>query len=370
MSRVDHLMVIVPGGQLAFFGHPQEACRFFRVASPDLIFSRLGDREPEEWAVLYKESQAYRKYVATREHLVGRREDGEAYTNPALERTGAEDESARTSPSSWLQFTTLTRRYCRTKLRDRTGLAVMLAQPPLLALMMYIVFPVPTFRTMFMYSLAMMWFGMSGAVRELITDRAIWKRERKVGIGVTPYVASKAVILCLAVTLQCIAFTALIFWTIHLGADPYNYSLFRLCGVGILTGIAGTCLGMFISAMYSSSEAAVGTLPLILIPQLCFSSVMVPLRHMGVLSKAITWVTLERYAFDATIKTGKYLGQTGIGDGKWETVPINGPLYELGLKSADVTDMGLELPALVLALVVFSVIPLVGTWWAVWRRDR
>ena len=135
-------------------------------------------------------------------------------------------------------------------------------------------------------------------------------------------------------------------------------------------GLAGTTLGLMVSAGYSSSEAAVGTLPLILIPQICFCSVMVPLRHMGALAKAITWITIERFSFDATLKTGEYLGSVGVGDGKWERVPMMGPLYDLGLKSADVMDMGLELNQLVGALAGFAVAFLVCTLALVWRRDR
>jgi len=359
MALVDHLMVLVPGGRLGFFGTPSEACRFFRVASPDLIFNKLEERSPEQWRDAYKKSHHHRKYVATREHLLGTHK---------LEEQTEEVARAPWKPARWLQLKTLTARYARAKMRDRTGLAVLLAQPPLLALMVLIVFPVPTFRTMFMLSLSCLWFGMSGSVRELITDRAIWRRERKVGVGVLPYVGSKLLVLGFAIVVQVLAFTALIFFFLDL-AD-YGFNFWALVGVNILTGLAGTTLGLMVSAGYSSSEAAVGTLPLILIPQICFCSVMVPLRHMGALAKAITWITIERFAFDATLKTGEYLGSVGVGDGKWERVPMMGPLYDLGLKSADVMDMGLDLDQLVGALAAFAVAFLVCTLGLVWHRDR
>jgi len=43
MAQVDHLMVLVPGGRLAWFGPPAAACRYFGVETPDAIFDRLGD---------------------------------------------------------------------------------------------------------------------------------------------------------------------------------------------------------------------------------------------------------------------------------------------------------------------------------------
>ena len=64
---------------------------------------------------------------------------------------------------------------------------------------MWIVFqeegvPVPT-ESMFMLALSCLWFGMSAAVRELISDQVIFRRERRVGVGVLPYVLSKVVVL-------------------------------------------------------------------------------------------------------------------------------------------------------------------------------
>ena len=70
------------------------------------------------------------------------------------------------------------------------------------------------------------------------------------------------------------------------------------------------------------------------------------------------------------MKTGEYLGSVGVGDGNWERVPMMGPLYDLGLKSADVMDMGLELYQLVGALAAFAGAFLFCTLALVWHRDR
>ena len=97
---------------------------------------------------------------------------------------------------------------------------------------------------------------------------------------------------------------------------------------------------------------------------------MVPLRHMTGFARALTWLAIERFAFDATLKTGEKLETMGAGDGVWESVYMIGPLYDLGLKTKDVTDMGLSLPQLVAALTGFSVFFLMATLMVVWRRDR
>ena len=168
-------------------------------------------------------------------------------------------------------------------------------QPPLLAVVMWLVFPKPTTALMFMLALSSLWFGMSATVRELITDRVIWRRERRVGVGVLPYVGSKVVVLGLLVALQCVTFTGLLYGVLDM-AD-YGTRLWPLIGVCTLTGWVGMSLGLLVSSAWTSSEAAVGTLPLLLIPQITFSSIMVSVRSMGELAQSLSWLTVQRYAF-------------------------------------------------------------------------
>lgn len=360
MAQCDHLLVLAPGGRVAWFGPPAEACRYFGVDSPDLIFSRLSEKTPEAWKAGYQESLQHRKYVATREHLL----------RPGEGTQGAEQIEDRSAgrPSQLSQFKTLTQRYFRRKMRDQTGMLVMVAQPLLLALTTWIVFPVPTDAMVFMFTLSCLWFGMSSAVREMISDRAIWRRERKVGVGVTPYVGSKTAVLGLLVTLECVAFTAMVYTMVGMQAGGYDF--WALAGVASLTGLSGMTLGLLISSVMTSSEAAVGMLPLLLVPMICFSSIMVPLRHMEKPAQALSWIFIERYAFEAALKTGDELQKVARGDGKWERQPLNGTLYTLGLKSVDAEDMGLPMRFLIGVVVAFMLGCLALTWAMTWWRDR
>jgi len=364
MQLVDHLMVMVPGGRLGYFGPPSEACRFFDVDSPDLIFDRLESRTPQQWAQRFKESADYRKYVATREHLLSRGLDNQ----PGQPEAAPEAPPRRRGSGPFTQLATLTARYARTKMRDSAGLAVLAVQPPILALLIWLVFPVPTTRMAFMLSLSCLWFGMSISVRELIIDRTIWRRERKVGVGVLPFLGSKLVVLSLMNALQCFGFTAMV-WSM-MGLGGYGFGLMELGAAQILTGFVGVTLGLMLSALYTSSEAAVGTLPLLLIPNICFSSVMVSLRHMDDLSVLLTKVTITRYAFDLSLKCGEELEKVGRVKGDWNRQTITGPLYDLGLKGSSVEDMGLGQGELIGALLGFAVAFTVVTVAATWYRDR
>jgi ABC transport system ATP-binding/permease protein len=349
IRQIDHLLVLHRGGHVVFFGPPDEGCEFFQAPSPDALFLRLDDHSPDHWAEAFRKSAAWQKYVATREYLV---------SSGGISRgSGQVQQGAATRPrrSMLRDLWTQTSRYARIKWRDSLGAAVLILQPPILALVMLIVFPQPTAPCIFMLALSSLWFGMSSAVRELIADRAIWRRERRVGARLLPYIGAKVAILGTVVTVQCAVLTTMLYFPLDLGA--HGFSLPLLAAVQALTGLSGMGLGLLVSAAFSSSEAAVGTLPLVIVPQITFSSIMVPLQRMGAVSKAATWVTLQRYALDASIKAGEALEVAYKYDKtRWEKQVITGTLYDLGLKPMDPDDMGLSIGVLMAALAGFGLL--------------
>ncbi len=368
IRQVDHMLVLAPGGHLAFFGPPRDACAFFRVPTPDGLFHHLDDRTPAEWVEAYAESAAHQKYLVTREFL--ERTGSVMAPVPGILPAarplwGGLGKEVRTQ---WRDLCTQTSRYARVKARDRLGVAVLLLQPALLAAVMAVVFPVATAPALFMMALSSLWFGMSSSVRELIADRAIWRRERRVGARLLPFLGSKVLVLGGIVLVQCVLLTALLHgW---LGLGPRGFGFLPLAGVQGLTGFTGMSLGLLVSAAFSSSEAAVGSLPLLLVPQIAFSSVMVPLRWMGGLAHALTWANVLRYAYDASIKVGRELYQPTRIVGGWETLPISGHLFNLGLKGRTVDDMGLALGSLCAVLAGFTALFLVATALITRLRDR
>ncbi len=360
IAQVDHLMVLVPGGRLAWFGPPAEACRAFGVETPDAIFDRLGDRAPEEWARAFRTSPAWRRFVGSR--LSTEVEEGPREEAPSATPDGP---PARISPGR--EAAVLASRYLKVKLRDRTGLVVLGLQPPFLAAIMGLVFPQPTAPMLFMLTLACLWFGMSGAVRELITDRAVWRRERRVGVRVGTWLFSKTAVLGALVVLQC-SFLSLALWA-RFDLAALGYAPQVLAGVAALVGLCGMALGLLVSALFSSSEAAVGSLPLLLIPQITLSSLLVNLREMNTLSLWLSRFNPLRYAFEAMLKTGLQVAVPERIPGRWRLASTSAPLYDHGFKSAAVEDMGLGMGALLLTLSAFTVLFLTGSVLRTLTRD-
>jgi ABC-type multidrug transport system ATPase subunit len=347
MAMVDHLLVLAPGGRLAWFGPPDDASEYFGVASPDEIFGKLPDKAPEEWGRTYRHGAAFRKFVRTREHLLG------------LDGVAIKERKRRllASRSRWLHFRTLSARYSLTKWRDRTGMLVLLAQAPILAIAMKVVFPEPDPATMFMLVLSALWFGASGSVRELIADRTIWRREARVGVSTLPYVASKVWVLGRLVLVQCTFLAGMNFFLLHMHSR--GFSFFELVGVTTMTGLVGMALGLWMSSLFTSSEAAVGTLPVLLIPQITFGGLIVKVKEMSTLAKVFSYAMITRYAFEAAIKTGDKLSKPGEYGRARTDLPIDGALYDLGFRTSGTEDHGIALVTLVGVLFWFFLLFLV-----------
>jgi len=335
VEMVDQVLILTQGGRLGFYGSPEEACAHFGVERVDEIFEAIQGREPEEIASAYRESDAYRAYVGTREKVLGI--DAEAGAPAPVARPGKRNQRR--------QLGFLLRRYACVKLRDRGGMAILLLQAPILAVLMSIVFPRVDPSALFVISLATLWFGCSAAVREVIAELPILRRERRAGLRLFPYLASKAGVLLAICALQCALLIGLLYPLMGMGG--YGFSLWQLYVVALLTGAVGVGLGLAVSCSFSSSEAAVGTLPLILIPQIVFGGLIVYVKDMSLIAKGLSYLMAIRWSFNALIHTGDEMVKMGGASYERVEVPTSAILYLLGFKStADPTDIGLPLGSL------------------------
>jgi ABC-type multidrug transport system ATPase subunit len=356
-AMVDHLMVLSPGGRLAWFGPPDEAQDYFGVQKVDQIFGVLSKQPLLTAQERYKEAPAYRRYVRTRQHLLGT-----AHTvNDTTESTRGGTNRA------FSHYRTLTVRYALTKLRDHWGSLVLFGQAPILALAMTIVFPAPDVSMLFMLALSAFWFGASGSIRELITDRPIWLRERRVGVGPLANLMSKITVLGAIVALQCCTLTSIVWWGLEMGA-PYNYNLAALAGMTTITGWVGMSLGLMISSLFRSGVAAVSSLPLWLIPQIAFGGLIVKVNNMTAAARLISDLMVTRYAFEGMIKCGGALSTPATRGLEAQSHPIGGDLYLLGFRTHHVEDMGLSLGSIIAVLFCFALFFLSVTLWQLHQK--
>ncbi|HDQ99243.1 MAG TPA: ATP-binding cassette domain-containing protein, partial [candidate division WOR-3 bacterium] len=242
-------------------------------------------RSAEYWEQKFRESHYYAKYVEGRMEVKS-------------VKTSVGRKTERQQVNGLRQWGILVRRYARMKLADTAGTAVLLAQAPIIALLIGLVFGDKSYEQMagvlFIMAVAAIWFGATNSCREIVAERSVYRRERMVNLKIAPYVLSKAFVLSLFLLVQCLVLAVIVkLMVAELPGSILGYTVVLTLG-----GIAGSAMGLFISALLSSTEGAMGMVPLTLIPQLLFAGMVLPLPDLGAM-RFLSHFMISRWVLDA-----------------------------------------------------------------------
>ncbi len=163
-------------------------------------------------------------------------------------------------------------RYVDLKLGDPGGLLILLLQAPLIGWLIGIAFDgkAQNKNIDFCLVLVAVWFGCFNGCREVVKERLIFLRERRAGVPVVAYLASKLLVLALLAAVQCLALVLLVAREVRFDAGlPLTY--LTLVGVAL----AGTALGLLLSSAVKSQNSLIALVPIALIPQLIFSEAVI-----------------------------------------------------------------------------------------------
>ena len=271
-NSMHNIVLLTKGGRLAFFGPPQEALQYFNCSEPSEIYRRLHERTPEEVNRAFLQSPNFQRNVASRFNEIQR--GGMNFSNTNDDNTGAE---RKFGFGQWL---TLTRRYLEIKMKDFRNTLILLAQAPIVAFILALITDdTPNDgRTIFIAAVIAIWLGANNAIREIVSETEVYARERLVNLKVPSYVLSKFAILSGIGLIQCVLFVLIL--TIFSRFEATDF--FKITGILYLSLLAGVSIGLFFSALVSSTEKAMSILPLILIPQLLLSGFLKPLDDLYV----------------------------------------------------------------------------------------
>ncbi len=129
-----------------------------------------------------------------------------------------------------------------------------------------------TAKILFLLGISCLWFGCNNAAKEIVKERAIYSRERDVGLKVVSYYGSKLIVLGAASILQSSLLYGGVRLFTHLAGD--GWSQYALLSLTSLTGVA---IGLAISAVANSEDVAVTMVPISLIPQIIMAGILAPL---------------------------------------------------------------------------------------------
>ncbi|GGY14479.1 ABC transporter ATP-binding protein/permease [Streptomyces xanthochromogenes] len=302
----DRLLVLAAGGRIAYYGPPRDALPFFGFTQwPEAFEAFEGDRD-RDWARDYRESPFHQQYIAN--------SSVQPFPGP-LASTGAGAPASFApppKPQSWgSQLRTLVRRYAAALGADRTFLAIMIALPFVMGAMARALAGSRLTQETAMNALLILCVGgvltgAANAVRELVKERVIYRRERAVGLSRSAYLMSKVVVLGVITVLQAIVLTLVALLGVDLNAPGGKGVLLPpLVEVTLavaLLAFTAMMLGLLVSALVRKEEVTMPLLVLLAIVQVVFCGALLKLNGVpGV--EQLAWLVPSRWALGAMAGT-------------------------------------------------------------------
>ncbi|MFJ8082193.1 FHA domain-containing protein [Streptomyces sp. NPDC096205] len=296
----DRLLVLAPGGRIAYYGPPEEALAFFGHAEWPEAFESFEHDQDRDWAGTYRASLQHRRYVA------------DASAQPRVPRSGPVIIAPPPKPRSrTAQLGTLVRRYTAALSADRTFLAIMIALPFVMGAMARALAGGELTRDTAMNALLILCVGgvltgAANAVRELVKERVIYRRERAVGLSRSAYLMSKVIVLGTITVLQAVVLTLVALLGVDLNAPRDEGVLLpplaEITVAVALLAFTAMMLGLVVSALVRKEEVTMPLLVLLAIVQVVFCGALLKLDGVPGLEQ-LSWLVPSRWALGAMAGT-------------------------------------------------------------------
>ncbi|CDM76679.1 ABC transporter ATP-binding/permease Rv1747 [Mycobacterium marinum] len=295
----DQVLLLAPGGKTAFCGPPSQIGPAMGTTNWADIFSTVAD-DPEG---------AQARYLA---------QTGPPPPAPPVERPG-ELGGDPSHTSLFRQFSTIARRQMRLIISDR-GYFIFLAILPFImgSLSMSVPgdvgFGMPNpmgnapnepGQILVLLNVGAVFMGTALTIRDLIGERAIFRREQAVGLSTTAYLLAKICVYTVFAVVQSAIVTIIVL--IGKGGPTQGAVALGKPGLELFADVAATCvasamLGLALSAVAKSNEQIMPLLVVAVMSQLVFSGGMIPVTDRLGLDQ-MSWATPARWGFATSAST-------------------------------------------------------------------
>jgi len=323
----DKMVILDVGGYQIYYGNPVEAVTYFKtivnmVDKEQGSCYECGNVNPEQIfnIIETKVVNEYGKFTDQRKISPETWNDyfNEKIAVPSVKEHSDKPKVTLNIPSKVKQATIFTWRDVKSKLSNRQYLVINLLEAPVLALLLaYIVryFPseseqywygdnenIPAY--FFMSIIVALFMGLTVSAEEIIKDRKILKRESFLNLSRLSYVFSKLLILFSLSALQTVLFVLI--GDLVLGIESMTLAYWII--LFSVSCFANT-LGLNISSAFNSAVTIYILIPLLLIPQLILSGVVVNFDKLNPQLTSEDKVPLigelmaSRWAFEALMVT-------------------------------------------------------------------
>ncbi|MEC4762123.1 FHA domain-containing protein [Mycobacterium sherrisii] len=305
LNLCDRLLILAPGGRLAYFGPPQQALGYFNCRDFADLFNLLEHDTTTDWTG---------RYVASPIHtaLTG--------PHPALKAPRPAPPASRpvAQQSAFAQFTTLCRRYLAVIAADRQYSVTLLVLPLLLSLFAHAVpgraglsltKAIETKSTQPSQLLVLLiiggaLMGCAASIREIVKERAIYQREHGIGRSRGAYLASKLAVLTALTTLQGL----ILGFLGAVGLPPPDQAVVlpwprvEVAVAVVAVTVVSMMIGLLISAVIGNADRGMPMLVLVVMAELVLCGGMFGVKGRIPLEQ-LAWLSPSRWAYAMAAST-------------------------------------------------------------------
>ncbi|MFJ1551257.1 FHA domain-containing protein [Streptomyces sp. NPDC088246] len=300
LAICDKLLVMAPGGSVAYFGPPEEALNFFGYTTWADVFSAFENYRDYDWSGRWRGSQHYQMYAADIDAVA-----------PQPMHMSPPQQLRPPKPQSWTaQLFTLMRRYVSVIASDKGFMGLMVILPAVLGIVSVVIPakfglapPDPPSRfnsaagtIMLILAVGMCFSGAANSVRELIKERVIYERERATGLSRSAYLMSKVIVLGVITAIQGVIICGIGFSTRELPAEGLIMPpAVELCLTITALGFTSMMFGLVISSLVKTSEKTMPLLVMFAIVQVVFTGILFQVYGSPGLEQ-FAWLMPSRWA--------------------------------------------------------------------------
>ena len=294
----DQVLLMAPGGKTAFLGAPGQIGEAMGTTNWAQIFAKVGaDPDEANRRFLAREPAAAAPAESARPIWAPRRTPACAASSPRS-RAARSGWSSPTAPtSSFLAVLPFIMGALSLTVPGNTGFGV--ADPTSAT-------PDEAAQILTLLSIAAVFMGTALTIRDLIGERAIFRREQAVGLSTGAYLSAKITVFCAFAIIQAAIATVIVI----LGKGAPTDSR-RCCSVirafELFVTVAATCvasaiLGLVLSSLARSNEQIMPLLVVSLMLQLVLAGGLIPVTGRIFLDQ-LSWLVPSRWGYAASAST-------------------------------------------------------------------
>ena len=273
LEYMDEVIFMAEGGAMAYHGDVTTYKKYFEVTSPVDVYNKISGKNAIIWIDRFRNNQN-RKSTQSKQ---------------------IEGIKNKSNISVISQFYWLLSRYIKIKTQDKGNFYLMLIQAPIIAVLICMIFSEVTGAVPFISAIAAIWFGSNNAAKEIVSEMAIYKRERMYNLSIFPYIFSKISVLSLFSIVQSAIYILIIY--IYFSNQAVEVRLVNpiqaFCWMSFVS-IVSSLFGLCISSLSKTTEIVMTTVPIVLIPQIMLAGLIAKIGSPIV--EFISYLTLSRWA--------------------------------------------------------------------------